>query len=264
MEHKKIWTLDKQGSEVLRDLKSENEIYLIEGYRMSSQFRNDYNAGILDANNYQWYEMFNNWVCDDNGCDYERYGCYIKEGDVVLDIGANIGIFSHRAEFRGASKVISFEPLTPTFNCLIKNRGPKTLVYKMAVGAQNKWIDFMIHTDYTHIGGGSSKDDIINNRTVIHQEKVYMININDLFNNLSEKIDFMKVDIEGGEVDLFNTITDENLSSLRCVSCEFHKINGQFDTFQENFINRMNRLGFKSFVLYLGDGDLRTVNFWKE
>jgi FkbM family methyltransferase len=125
MGNKKIWTLDKEGNEVLRDLAKENENFTMEGYY----------SGEFDGNNYMWHEMFTNFVYDDNGCDYERYGCFIKEGDVVLDIGGNIGIFAHRAEFRGASKVISFEPLTPTFNCLIKNRGPKTLVYKMAVGA---------------------------------------------------------------------------------------------------------------------------------
>jgi FkbM family methyltransferase len=254
MENKKIWTLDKEGNEVLRDLEKENENFSLEKYH----------AGEFDGNNYMWYEMFTNFVYDDNGCDYERYGCFIKEGDVVLDIGGNIGIFAHRAEFRGASKVISFEPLTPTFNCLIKNRGPKTLVYKMAVGAQNKWIDFKIHTDYTHIGGGSSKDEVVNSRTVIHQEKAYMVGINELFGQVSDKIDFVKMDIEGGEVDVLTAITDENLQSIRCLSCEFHKFTEYFDEFQENFINRMNRLGFKSFVLFLGNGDLRTVNFWKE
>jgi FkbM family methyltransferase len=262
--NKKFWTLDKHGNEVLRDLKKENSVYLRNDNTMSEQFRQDYNEGFLDANNYQWYEMFNNYVHDDNGCDYERYGCFIKEGDVVLDIGANIGIFSHRAEFRGASKVISFEPLTPTFNCLIKNRGPKTLVYKMAVGAENKWIDFKIHTDYTHIGGGSSEDEAVNNRTVIHQEKAYMISINEIFDNLADRIDFMKMDIEGGEVDALTAITDDNLKSLRCLSCEFHKINEEFDTFQDNFIKRMNNLGFRSFVVFLGGGELRTVSFWKE
>ena len=134
----------------------------------------------------------------------------------------------------------------------------------MAVGAQNKWIDFKIHTDYTHIGGGSSKDEAVNNRPVIHQEKAYMVCINDLFGTISDKIDFMKMDIEGGEVDVLTAITDENLQSLRCLSCEFHKLNDHFDVFQENFIKRMTRLGFRSFVLYLGNGDLRTVNFWKE
>ena len=52
----------------------------------------------------------------------------------TLDLGANIGVFAHRAEIRGASKVICFEPVTPTFNCLIKNKGQKTSVYKNAIG----------------------------------------------------------------------------------------------------------------------------------
>jgi len=255
MEHKKIWTLDKDGNEVLRDLAKENE----SGFNFES-----YHSGKFDSNNYIWHEMFTNFVYDDLGCDYERYGCFIKEGDIVLDLGANIGIFAHRAEFRGASKVISFEPLTPTFNCLIKNKGPKTLVYKMAVGSDNKWIDFKIHTDFTHIGGASYKDEVVNNRPVIHQEKVYMIGINEIFGQVSDRIDFMKIDIEGGEVDVLTTITDDNLQSLRCLSCEFHKFTEDFDIFQDNFINRMKKLGFKSFVLYLGNGDLRTINFWKD
>lgn len=254
MNYKKIWTLDKDGTEVLRDLAKENESWSYEGYL----------EGKFDANNYMWHEMFDNHIYDDLGCDYERYGCYIREGDIVLDIGANIGIFAHRAELRGASKVISFEPLTPTFNCLIKNKGSKTLVYKMAIGSYNHWEDFKIHTDYINIGGGSSNNEIINSRNIIHQEKSYVINVNELFEITEENIDFIKIDIEGGEVEVLTTISDKNLSSIRCLSCEFHRINEEFDVFQENFINRMHNLGFRSFVLYLGNGFLRTVNFWKE
>lgn len=250
---KTFWTLDKNGNEVLRDLSQENESFTIDGYR----------NGEFDNYNYIWHEMFDNHIYDDNGCDYERYGCYIKNDDVVLDIGGNIGVFAHRAELRGASKVISFEPLTPTFNCLLKNAGKKTSVYKMAVGDKNKWVDFNIHTNYTHIGGGFSNNDILNGRTIIYSEKSYMIDINDIFNGLSEKIDFIKMDIEGGEVDALNAITNKNLSSIRCLSAEFHKVNDDFEIFQSDFINRMNTLGFQSFVLYYGDGNLRTVNFWK-
>jgi FkbM family methyltransferase len=88
----------------------------------------------------------------------------------------------------------------------------------MAVGDENKWIDFKIHTDYTHIGGGSSKDEALNNRTIIHQEKAYMIGINELFGQVSDRIDFMKMDIEGGEVDVLNAITDENHSDVYLVN----------------------------------------------
>ena len=256
MENKLFWTLQPDGTEVLRDLKKENENFSVEKYL----------NGEFDANNFQWYEMFHHFVYDDNGCDYERYGCYIKEGDVVLDLGGNIGIFAHRAESRGASQVISFEPVTPTFGCLIKNRGPKTLVYKNAVGGKNGFTTFRIHTDFTHIGGGTSEDQdlLLNQRPIIHSERVIIIGINEIFKNIGSKIDFMKVDIEGGEVEVLSSITDENLGSLRCLSAEFHKSYEEFDEFQTQFVQRMNGLGFKSFTLYHGDGKLRTLNFWKE
>jgi FkbM family methyltransferase len=256
MENKLFWTLSPDGTEVLRDLKKENESFSIERYV----------KGEFDANNYQWYEMFHHYVYEDNGCDYERFGCYIREGDVVLDLGGNIGVFAHRAEVRGASKVISFEPVTPTFNCLIKNIGPKTLVYKNAVGGSHGFATFRIHTDYTHIGGGTSEDQdlLLNQRPIIHSEKVIIIGINEIFNGMESKIDFMKIDIEGGEVEVLTSITDENLSLLRCLSAEFHKSYEEFDEFQEQFVKRMNRLNFKSFTLYHGDGNLRTLNFWKE
>ena len=81
---------------------------------------------------------------------------------------------------------------------------------------------------------------------------------------MDTKFDFMKIDIEGGEVDVLTSITDKNLSSLRCLSAEFHKSYEGFDQFQEQFIQRMGSLGFMDFVLYHGDGNLRTLNFWKE
>lgn len=254
-ENKKFWTLSPEGNEVLRDLKKENENFT----------RDLYLKGEFDGNNYQWYEMFHHYSFDDNGCDYERYGCLIQEGDVVLDLGANIGIFAHRAETRGASKVICFEPVTPTFSCLIKNKGPKTLVYKNAVGGKNGFTTFNIHTDYTHIGGGTSdKQDLrLDTKKVIHSEKTIVIGINEIFDGLLEKIDFMKIDIEGGEVDVLTSISDKHLTSLRCLSAEFHKTYDDFDTFQSNFINRMVNLGFNHFTLYHGDGNLRTLNFWK-
>ena len=253
---KKFYTLNKHGEDVLRDLEEEGKSFNMD----------DYYKGKYDGNNYQWQEMFNHYIYDDLGCDYERYGCYIKEGDVVLDLGGNIGVFAHRAETRGASKVISFEPVTPTFNCLIKNRGPKTFVYKNAVGGKNGFTTFRIHTDFTQIGGGTSDDQdlMLNQRPIIHSERVIIIGINEIFENIGTKIDFMKIDIEGGEVDVLTSITDKNLSTLRCLSAEFHKTYEEFDLFQEEFIQRMINLEFKYFVLYHGDGDLRTLNFWKE
>jgi len=250
---KKFWTLTSDGTEILRDLKNENKHFTRELYKQ----------GKFDANNYQWYEMFHHFVYDDNGCDYERYGCFIKDGDVVLDLGANIGIFAHRAETRGASKVICFEPITPTFGCLMKNKGPNTIVYKNAVGNKNCFSTFNIHTDYTHIGGGQEFTMNNTDKKIIYSEKVIVVDINEIFRNFHYEINFMKIDIEGGEVEVLNHMSDESILSLRCLSAEFHKINDEFDTFQSNFCNRMNDLGFNHFIVYHGDGNLRTATYWK-
>lgn len=254
MENKLFWTLRPDGREILRDLKKENENFTLD----------EYNSGKFDGNNYMWYEMFDHYIYDDLGCDYERYGCFIKEGDVVLDLGGNIGLFAHRAEMRGASKVFSFEPLTPTFGCLLKNKGPKTQVFKNAVGGKNCFTKFNIHTDYTHIGGATNSETIYNDKTLVHSENVLVIDINIIFEMLQNKVDFMKVDIEGAEIDVLSSITDDNLLSLRCLSAEFHILNKTYEKFQDYFISRMENLGFTYFVLHHGNGFLRTLTFWKK
>jgi hypothetical protein len=105
---------------------------------------------------------------------------------------------------------------------------------------------------------------MLNGRNIVHSERVIIIGINEIFEGMDSKIDFMKIDIEGGEVDVLTSITNENLNSLRCLSAEFHKTYDGFDTFQSNFTDRMSNLGFKHFTVYYGNGDLRTLTFWKE
>lgn len=256
---KKFWTLNSIGEEVLRDLEKEHENFSIEKY----------NAGEFDGNNFIWYEMFDMHLMDANGCDYERKGAYIKEGDVVVDIGANIGVFAHRAELRGASKVICFEPLSKTYNCLLKNLGPKSVAHKLAISNKNEFKEFAIHTDYTHIGGAFSTDyiDRFEQKILLEKETVFSIDINEIFNStLTDRIDFLKIDVEGAEVDILNKLTDDNLKKIRCLSVELHKNDESLEEFQWSFLDRVHGLGFDRFVLYHGvdtTAKLRTLSCWK-
>lgn len=257
--NKLFWTLDKLGNQKLRDLKKEHESFTIEKY----------NAGEFDGNNFIWYENFDMYLMDSNGCDYERKGCYIREGDVVLDIGANIGIFAHRAEQRGASKVICFEPFGPSYDCLVKNISPKSVALKLAVGGENRFQEFALHTDFSHIGGvfSMSNKDVVGDKPIIKKDVSYTIDINSIFNSpLCEKIDFLKIDVEGAEIEILNSITDDNLGSVRCVAIEMHKTNEEFEFFQEKLLDRMFELGFERYILYHGtdtSATLRTFTCWK-
>lgn len=244
--------MDLNGNQVYRDLEEENKKFTWESYLQ----------GNFDANNYQYYENFHHFVYDDNGCDYERYGCKIEKGDTVLDLGANIGVFAHRAEERGAAKVFSFEPVTITYDCLKKNIGSRTKAFKLGVGADSCCMNFKIHTDFRHIGGGTfDPHNTLKDLNIVYEEDCILIDINTAFDMLGH-IDFMKIDIEGAEVGVLNAMRDEYLSSLRCLAVEFHSYEG-FDEFQNNFVSRMNNLGFTQFVLYHGNSGLRTGNFWK-
>jgi FkbM family methyltransferase len=249
--------MDKKGNKIYRNLKEESA-----GYTQERYF-----SGEFDALNYVWHENFDfNDVFDSIGCDYERMGCFIKEGDIVLDIGANLGVFERRARFRGASRVICFEPVTPTYECLVENVENKYDTFNVGISGKTSFLDFELHSDYSQVGGGSiSNYDQNQGRDIIYVQKNLCLGINELFEGgLFERADFMKIDIEGGEVDLLTSIKDEHLSSLRCIACEFHNIFPDFDSFQDNFISRCHSLGFKTFILFHGDGNLRTLNVWKE
>lgn len=70
---------------------------------------------------------------------YLRHGISIQQGDCVLDVGANIGLFALEAARRGA-QVHAFEPLPATFAALDANArafgGGQINAHNLALGAQ--------------------------------------------------------------------------------------------------------------------------------
>lgn len=53
---------------------------------------------------------------------YDRHGIDVRDGDVVLDVGANIGIFTlHTARKASGVRVHAFEPIPSTFAMLERN-----------------------------------------------------------------------------------------------------------------------------------------------
>jgi len=70
---------------------------------------------------------------------------------------------------------------------------------------------------------------------------------------LIDKIDFLKVDIEGAEHEVFKGISDENLKKVRTIAMEYHNSHrGYNEELRTNFITRLNKLGFNSYLLFLG------------
>lgn len=260
MENKKFWTVDDEGQFIQRDLEWEAKNWF------NSEENLKRHSEKFDPYNSCWGEIFNFYEYESDGCDYERYGCQIMPGDVVADIGGNIGVFAHRAETRGASAVYSFEPMNSTFIALSMNAGPKTKIFKNAIYSDQRIIGMSVPDSKSNTGGGiiSDKLDLLGREHAV-DESAITIPINSLFeSNMIGKIDFLKMDIEGAEVDCLESITDGNLSSLRCLAAEFHRNIPGVDEFRDRFLNRCTALGFEHFTLYYQGGQQMTINAWKK
>lgn len=129
----------------------------------------------------------------------------IQNGDVVIDCGANIGLFSAIAAHKGA-KVYSFEP----DKTIVKNYLGKTAKYNEGIQIfECALSDYSgkggFSTDTVNVGGGRLQKDV----NELDTTKMVEITTIDEFaeeHNIT-KIDFIKADIEGAERDMLRGAT---------------------------------------------------------
>lgn len=126
----------------------------------------------------------------------------IRDGDVIVDIGANEGIFSIlMAKLFPNSPVYSFEPVPRTFFQMIRNIGLNGITniqpYNLGIGGSTHSDTMNVHKEFS---GGSSLVDTFD---PINHEKVNveLISLDEAFSTIikSQHIRLMKMDIEGGE-----------------------------------------------------------------
>jgi hypothetical protein len=95
---------------------------------------------------------------------------------------------------------------------------------------------------------------------------VEAITLSDVFSICQlDKIDFLKVDIEGSERSCFNTIDDDTLRKVDRIFIEWHNIAGitenSNERIREAFVNRINQAGFNGWIH--GAGHQTLLYFWK-
>ena len=173
----------------------------------------------------------------------------IQEGDVVLDIGANIGFYTLiMAKLVGEKgRVYAFEADPTNFNILKKNiqvNGYKNVVaINKAVLDCNKTIKFYIDEGNT-AGNSLFKGD------KQKYNEVDAIKLDDYFSK-REKIDFVKIDIEGSKgraIKGMTNLLDKN-KKIKIITEFYPKLlNGvgkEVDFNAEDYLKFLRKKGFK-------------------
>ncbi|HEY9062635.1 MAG TPA: FkbM family methyltransferase [Pseudobacteroides sp.] len=205
--------------------------------------------------------------------EYFRHGIDVSEASVVLDIGANIGLFALTVYDRckGNVCVHSFEPIPPTFDDLEKNFScydtNKLKAYPFGISNKTGTLSFTHYPnapglsthypEYMKVGLEQMLNNIESNaealpeffvnankqeitedkdksrfnkmRAVLGLKTVFqelhvqcqVKTLSDFMKeNTIEKIDLLKVDVNGSEMDVFEGIEDRDWQKIRQVVTE--------------------------------------------
>lgn len=131
---------------------------------------------------------------------YGDEGHTVRRGDIVLDCGANVGIFTRVALDRGARKVIAIEPGPENLECLRRNFPGEIATGQVMVVPKGVWHKpdkLTLHVDPANPAGDSF---VIQRKGSVAVANIPLTTIDRLLDDLGlEKVDFIKMDIEGAE-----------------------------------------------------------------
>jgi len=171
--------------------------------------------------------------------NYTRFpGFSVKDDDIIVDIGAHIGVFSIFAAVRAKNgRIYSYEPFLENFRLLEKNISMNSLsninIFNLGVCGKERERNLFVEKD---TGG----HNLYNNLNLGSRE-IRCTTIEGIFNsNNLDQINFLKIDCEGAEYEiLFNTPKDV-FKKIDKISLEYHSSSSNLNTELKNFLRNMN------------------------
>jgi len=150
-----------------------------------------------------------------------------QPGDVILDLGANLGIISILlAKKFPFTKIYSFEASPINFQNFIKNiednNCSNITPFNLAVWSTTGET-LEIPTSPTNSGGSSLyyKQEFFNQYPI---SKVKTISLQDILSqNNIESCKLLKIDVEGAEYEIFSSFPEEKLNFIKNIGIEFHR-----------------------------------------
>ena len=152
---------------------------------------------------------------------YAPTGYEIKDGDTVVDIGANIGVFAFWAATRATSvRVKSYEPFPQNAEYFLKNLKASRLenieFHQVAV-ADSAGLRTLHVDDAWILHSLNAKGSGENGLTV------ECTTLDAVFSDI-KACDLLKLDCEGSEYEIMYSACDDTLAKIKKIVCEFNNV----------------------------------------
>lgn len=143
------------------------------------------------------------------------YKFFLNKDDIVIDCGANVGEFIDKIYKKGI-KLYAFEPHPVAFESLVSKykENEDILLFQKGVYHKNDKIKFYNHKNFSDTTDWTVGTSIIKEKQNIDINnffEVEVVDFSEFINNLNKKIKIIKIDIEGAEFDLLESLINNNI-----------------------------------------------------
>lgn len=163
-----------------------------------------------------------------------------QQGSNVIDVGANVGIFSiQMAQYLGDlnAKIYSVEPFEKTFACLESNTSAFASICcrRLAIGTQVGERNGIFLPNYTLLSGfhvtEEDKQNLeqlagkpLNEAFTPAEETVQCVRLDSLLEmeGITDKIDLIKIDVEKSELDVLKSL-GSRIADVKAIAAEVHE-----------------------------------------
>jgi len=146
-------------------------------------------------------------------------GFEINKNDVVIDIGGHIGLFSiYASQFCTDGKIFCYEPIKENFDLLTKNIELNRLqnVYPFNTEVSKSVDDITIYLNDDEAGHSMFLENA-------NYRKAKSTTLAKIFSdNNIDKCNFLKLDCEGAEYEIIDSLTHDITKKIEKISLEYH------------------------------------------
>ena len=164
--------------------------------------------------------------------NYCPRGMEIKDSDVVIDIGANIGVFSLYAGNKARQgKIYAYEPFETHHKRFLANIGLNDMknifAFNLGISGEKGRKDLFLNDQ------SSGMHSIVFDRGSKNKISIKCITLEDIFReNKLSSCDFLKMDCEGAEYDIIFKTPTKIFKKIKKISLEFDNIDNERNCFK--------------------------------